>query len=72
MNVRFSNLWMGIAIWIFLDLLMIRFGQDIPTWLAFDGRDALRRDIWVVFFVGWMWLCYREPALSPSEGAKTP
>jgi hypothetical protein len=55
-------MWACIAVWMLLDLAMIKFGSELPTWLAFDGMDALHRDFWVVVFVCWMWLAYREPS----------
>lgn len=62
MSVRFNNMWGCIAIWLLLDLLMIQFGEGLPTWLSFDGRNAFKHDIWVVVFITWMWLAYREPS----------
>ncbi len=65
MSVRFSKMWACIAVWLFLDLLMIKFGRELPMWLYFDGKEAFYRDFWIVWFIAFMWLMCREPSASP-------
>jgi uncharacterized RDD family membrane protein YckC len=63
-TVRFRDMWTCLAAWVVLDILMIAFGRELPAWLQFDGRDALRRDVWIAWFIAFMWLCY---AITPAE-----
>jgi hypothetical protein len=65
--VRVIDMWGCIGVWILLDFLMIAFGKNLPDKLWFDGKEALSRDIWAIFFILAVWLLFSRKPDSPAD-----